>query len=259
MKHLGILGVGHLASYLVPGWARGKDRPSFLLSPRNAAVAARLERDYGCHVASDNAALVRESDVVVLATRPGHAVAAVRGLPWRAQQTVVSVVAGLEIAVLAPAVAPAQLVRSMPITSAAVAESPTLLYPEDAVARALFEPLGPVLVLPDEAAFTSASVIAALYGWVYALIGEAASWSEASGLAPDLARRLVAQTFKGAAAMTLERPEEPLSEIVAGLATPGSITKLGLDHLEQAEVLRQWRTACDLVLQRLENDHAKAE
>ena len=97
MKHLGILGVGHLASYLVPGWARAKERPSFLLSPRNAAVAARLERDYGCHIAADNAALVRESDVVVLATRPGHAVAAARGLPWRAEQTVVSVVAGLEI------------------------------------------------------------------------------------------------------------------------------------------------------------------
>lgn len=259
MTRLGILGVGHLASYLVPGWARAEARPSFHLSPRNAEVAARLARDYGCHIAADNAALVHDCDVVVLATRPGHAVAAVQGLPWRAEQTVISVVAGLEIAELAPAVAPARLVRTMPITSAAVAESPTLLFPEDPVARALFEPLGPVLVLPDEAAFTAASVIAALYGWVYALIGEAASWTEAAGLAPELSRQLVAQTFKGAAAMTLERPEEPLSEIVAGLATPGSITKLGLDHLRDAGVLREWQAACDLVLRRLESDHAKAD
>ncbi len=259
MSVLGILGVGHLAEYLVLGWRRAGIAHEILLSPRGAAMAAKLAAEQDCAVAPDNETLVASSDVLVLATRPAHAVPAATGLPWRAGQTVVSVVAGLETAALAPAVAPARLVRTMPITCCAIGESPTVMYPEDRVTRQLFEGLGRVLAVPDEARFTTASVFGAYYGWVFALIEQSARWAAEAGLEPALARDLVAQTVKGAAAMALARPEESLAEIIAGLATDGSITKHGLDRLIDAEAFGPWQAACQGVHDRLLSDHAKAD
>ena len=259
MSVLGILGVGHLAEYLVLGWRRAGIPHEILLSPRGAAMSAKLAAEQGCAVAPDNETLVARSDVLVLATRPAHAVPAVTGLPWRAGQTVVSVVAGLETADLAPAVAPARLVRTMPITCCAIGESPTVMYPEDGVTRELFEGLGGVLAVPDEARFTTASVFGAYYGWVFALVERSAGWAAEAGLNPALARDLAAQTVKGAAAMALARPGEPLAEIIAGLATDGSITKHGLDRLIDAGAFGPWRDACQAVHDRLLTDHAKAD
>ena len=124
-------------------------------------------------MAPDNETLVARSDVLVLATRPAHAVPAATGLPWRDGQTVISVVAGLEVDALAPAVSPATLVRAMPSTCCAIGESPTVMYPEDRTTRDLFEALGHVLAVPDEARFATASVFGAYYGWVFALIADA--------------------------------------------------------------------------------------
>ncbi len=42
MTTVGILGVGRLAEFLVAGLCRHADAPAILLSPRNAARAARL-------------------------------------------------------------------------------------------------------------------------------------------------------------------------------------------------------------------------
>ena len=72
----------------------------------------------------------------------------------------------------------------MPLTCSAIGRSPTLLVPEDPAARALFELLGTVHAVEDEAQFTPASVIAAYYGWIYALMGEAITWCEGAGVPP---------------------------------------------------------------------------
>lgn len=258
MSVLGILGVGHLAEYLVLGWRRAGVPHEILLSPRNAAMSAKLAAEQDCETAPDNESLVARSDILILATRPAHAVAAATGLPWREGQTVVSVVAGLEVAALQLAVAPAKLVRTMPITCCAIGESPTVIYPEDETTRDLFKGLGAVLAVPDEASFTTASVFGAYYGWVFALIEASARWAAEVGLDPALARDLVSQTVKGAAAMSLARPQQPMAEIIAGLATEGSITKHGLDRLNEAGALDPWQSACQAVYDRLLTDHAKS-
>ena len=52
-----------------------------ILSPRNAAQAASLAATYGAHVAPDNQAVAAAAEVIVLATRPPDALAALRGAP----------------------------------------------------------------------------------------------------------------------------------------------------------------------------------
>lgn len=246
---LGILGVGHLAESLLAGWLRaGKPAAEVLLSPRGRASALAAEHGFG--LAADNAALVRACDVVVLATRPGDAAAAVRGLPWRQGQTLASACAGVPIAQLAPAAAPAGVVRIMPITASALGASPTVVYPHSPALAPLLSALGRPIALESEAQFEAATVSAAVYGWAQALIRDTADWTARQGMEAAAARHLVARSFVAAGRMLDEQPAS-MDDLIASVATPGGITEAGLSQLQAADVPGAWLGACELVLARL--------
>jgi pyrroline-5-carboxylate reductase len=247
IEQVGIIGVGHLASYLVEGLRRASHDIQIVLSPRNAARATSLAARFGATIATDNQAVADAADLIILATRPGDATTAVEDVTFRPRQTVVSVAATLPLETLKPVVSPATAVRAMPISCAAINESPTLLYPDNPEARALFALLGRVHVLPGESHFTPASVIAAFYGWMYALLDETVNWAIQAGVPPLTARSLVLETVRGAADMALAHPDEELAGLLDALATPGGITEHGLRVLQQGRGLSAWTEALEAV------------
>jgi len=248
---IGFLGVGHIAADLVEGLTRaGRPPRTLLLSPRGRDTAAALHRRHAVPIAPDNAAVVAGSDIVVLCVRPAAALVALQGLPWRSGQLLLSVVAGVPRAELAKAAAPADVVRAMPISAARLGRSPTTLYPDESRAHALLAALGPVLPVAEEAAFERATISAAMYGWVHALIGESAGWLGEAGLDPAQARALAAGTFAAAAAMVAST-ETPVEAMLAALATPGGITEAGLRSLRADGVPQAWQAAFDAALARV--------
>lgn len=248
---IGILGVGHLAGYLVEGLHSCRADVKIILSPRNMNQAARLVEKYGAIQAESNQAVVQKADLLLLTTRPGDALSALAEVSMHPEQVVVSAVAGIELASLAAVAAPASVVRVMPLSCAAICQSPTVLYPDHPRVRQLFEWLGTVHVVESEQAFNRASVIAAFYGWIYALLEETAGWVREGGLPDDTARSLVLSTVKGAADLAVMRPDHELSELLDTLATPGGITRYGLGVLEDEQGLQAWRKALQAVYQRL--------
>jgi pyrroline-5-carboxylate reductase len=252
IDRVGIIGVGHLAGYLVEGLRGASPDLEIILSPRNAERSAQLAARFGATVASDNQAVADAADILILSTRPGDAVGACKRITFRPAHTIISVAAGLPLATLEPATAPASVVRAMPISCAAIRRSPTLLYPDHPQARALLSLLGQIHVLPDEARFTRASVIAAFYGWVYALLDETVAWTTRAGVPPETARGLVLETTRGAVDMALAQPDRELADMPATLATPGGITEHGLDVLQRHHGLAAWTDALEAVLGRLE-------
>jgi pyrroline-5-carboxylate reductase len=248
---VGIIGVGHLASYLVEGLRRASQDVEIILSPRNTERSASLAARFGAVVATDNQAVADAADLIILATRPGDMVAASKTVAFQPEQTVVSVAATLPLEALKPAVTPATAVRAMPISCAAINQSPTLLYPANSQAQALFALLGQVHVLPSESCFAPASAIAAFYGWMYALLDDTVAWTTQAGVPPQTARRLVLETVQGAAGMALARPHQDLATMLDTLATPGGITEYGLDVLHQRQGLAAWTEALDAAFDRL--------
>jgi len=248
---IGIIGVGHLASYLVEGLHRASPATEIILSPRNLKTSALLAGWYGATVAANNQTVVDTADLVILATRPGDACDACHALAFRPGQTIVSVAAGLTLQDLVPSIAPAKVVRALPISCMALNESPTLLYPDQPEAHALFAILGQVHVLSDEERFTAASVLSAFYGWVYALLDETVVWTVRAGVPLQTARSLVLETVRGAADMALAQPDVDLATMLDALATPGGITAHGLDTLQEERALASWTRALQLVLEHL--------
>ena len=248
---VGVIGVGHLAGYLVRGWLRHARRPPLLLSPRGEQTSRRLARHDGVRRARDNRGVVRYSDVVLICVRREQLDDALAGLSWRADQVAVSAAAGVPLRRLRDAVAPAIAVRAMPIAAASLGASPTPVFPAGTEADPLLSLLGPVLPMPDEQALDAAVVGAALYGWLHALMAETAAWTSARGVPPDTARTLVAHTLRAAGLMSAEHADVPLDEMVRTLATPGGITEAGLTVLRERGGLAAWVEACDAARNRL--------
>lgn len=249
---VGIIGVGHLASYIVEGLCATDNPPEILLAPRNAERARALGERFDVRIASDNRAVVIHSDIVILATRPPQALNAATALPWRADQTLICVAAGIPCTKLSTVASPATIVRAMPVSCAAIGESPTSLYPDDPNARSLLTRLGPVITLPDESSFQAASIIGAYYAWIYALVAETMPWLDAAGVPNTAGRSLVLQAIRGATGMMLKHPGDAPADMIRDLATPGGITERGLKLLEQRGALTAWRDACQVSLERLQ-------
>jgi pyrroline-5-carboxylate reductase len=250
-ERVGIIGTGHLAGYLVEGLRRADPGLEIILSPRNAVKSAALAERFGARVAGSNQEVADSSSILLLTTRPPDAIAALRELALRPDQTIISAAAGVELQALAAAAAPAVVVRAMPISCAAINASPTLLYPDDGRARALLELLGHVHVMETQAAFVRATAISTLYGWLFALLDQAVGWTESGGVPPVVARSLVLETAQGAAGLGLARPHEKLADLLESLATPGGITRQGLEILHDRDGLGAWNAALDAVYARL--------
>jgi pyrroline-5-carboxylate reductase len=247
---IGIIGVGHLASYLVAGLMRSDDPPQIVLSPRNARRSRDLAARYGLSIARHNAAVVERADVVLLAARPPDLLNSCEDLPWSARQTVVSVAGGIARSAIESAVEPATVVRALPIAAAEIGESTTCLYPDNAVARKLFEPLGSVHSYEDEPTFDLASMQGVVFSVSHAVIRSITEWFERSGLTAEEGRTLTAKAIRAAAGMVLTHPEKSLDSIVAEYATPGSLTLLALERLRERNVFDGLQAALDSALAR---------
>ncbi|MCP4898014.1 MAG: NAD(P)-binding domain-containing protein [bacterium] len=252
-ERIGIIGVGHLAVYVVEGFQRAAPDLEITLSPRSEKRSAKLAERPGITVAVDNQSVANSSDLILVMTRPLDIEPVCRAIRFRMGQEVVSTAAGVTLERLEGIVAPAVPSRSMPITCAAINRSPTLLYPDRARVRTIFELLGSVIAVANEDQFTTASAIPAFYGWVYALFDATTRWTEQAGLPAEISRKLVLETARGAAEMGLANPQAELGELLDSLATPGGITRKGLKELHEREALMAWAEALQIVHESLKS------
>lgn len=247
MARIGIVGVGHLAAYIVEGLFRGDRAPEVLLSPRNREVSAALAARFPLRVAGNSQQVVDGCDVVILSVPPTLTVESARALRFRPDQVVVCVAAAVPLDPVATACRPAATVRAMPMTAVALGESPIPMFPGNAVAQAVCGELGEVQVLGSEAEFEAATCMAMHYGWVFGVIVQAAEWLKAQDVAPDKAYALAAQATRAASAIALDRGTA-LPDELASIARTGSFTGLGWRTLQQRGVPEAWSEACDAVL-----------
>ncbi|KAA3623586.1 MAG: hypothetical protein DWQ08_11365 [Proteobacteria bacterium] len=248
---LGIIGTGEFAVYLVEGVMRANPDTTVIVSPRGRAHALDLQRRFGHTVADDNAEVVARATTVLAATRPAQFHDALAELPWRDDQLVISVAAGVDHTELTSLASPATAVLCMPTNSAMLGESVVPMFPANERARRFLTAFGEPVAMPDERAFESSAVLGAYFGWLLALMDGGANWLAAHDVPADSARTLMAQVFRSAAAVAARRDSRSLSELANELRLPGGITEHGLIELEKRGSLDDWQAVMTSVLERL--------
>ncbi len=252
MQTIGFIGVGALALYTIRGVRGGGYRGSIFLGPRNHEKAEYLAINYDCEIQPDNQSVVSNSDFIVIATRPADCLETLDSLEFNANQTLISVVAGIEVEQLRSAVpAELEIVRAMPVSSAEAKASPTLIYPDNTFVSEFFNYCGTSIVTENETYFNQGSVLACVYCWFFSLYQELILVTQGPELPAELSAELVMGMAKGAAELALASKEISPAEIASGIATEGTFSKLGLDLLEQQAAFEPWREACKLLQKRL--------
>ena len=233
-----MLGAGRMGGAMLAGWRRAG---AFALSdlmlcdptPGEAALAAA---EAGARLNPPEAELAR-ARTVVLAVKPQvWAEAAAQYAGWLAADAViVSIAAGVRASAVAKEFGGRAVARVMPTTAAAINRGTASLYADDpaalARAHALFEPLGAVVDLDDEAQMHAATAVsgsgpAYLYAFVEALEGAAI----AAGMPAKQAARLARSTMTGAAALLAESGGEP-AQLRRQVTSPGGTTEAALEVL----------------------------
>ena len=157
--------------------------------------------------------------------------------------TVISILAGVELAVLAELFPRAGgLLRIMPNLAAALGKSPMALasrgLDEEAQAAAL-EFLGP-LGTPEWIAEEEFDLVTALAGsgpaFVYRFVDALGAAASELGLPEAQAQRLALAMVDGAAALAATSPHDP-GELARRVASPGGTTQAGLDALDEGDAL----------------------
>lgn len=247
---VGVLGVGHLMAHVVPGLMRADSPPKVLLSARNKERSAALAERFDLEICGDNEDLIGRSDIVTIAVRPFNVEETIAGLPWRAEQTVLSFAGTVPLSTFEPHVNGADVVLAMPVITAEFGESPTSVWPANATVEALMASCGPVIAFDTESQFKAVSGSGAYFGWVQALIMEMTDWLSAKGVPEDQARAVIAGMTRAGAVSASMRSDTPLPELINDLCLPGSLTGQGLDILKDAEAFSPWRAAAESIFER---------
>lgn len=250
---IGVLGTGDFAAYFIAALRNGGHTGHILLSPHSPAKAARLAAERGCTVASDDIAMLAESDWVLLAVRPEQLPSALPKLALRSGQVLLSAVAGLTVGELRSAIGnDVPIIRIMPSSYIGVLQDGLLpIYPGCAEVEAVLGRAGNVLVFDNENHIELSMIGACLSGWMYRFIGSLETWFIERGLTLDQARQIVVGNIIGAAGNALPRRDISLEKVSDEIATPGTFTKLGLDYLRDKGSFRPWNEALTLVSDRL--------
>jgi pyrroline-5-carboxylate reductase len=251
---LGFVGVGAIAEAIVTGLCEGElSPPSIHLSPRSAARTGRLAARYpSVLVADSNQGVVVRADVVFLCVRPQDAPAALSELAFHASQTVISVVAGVQIDALRQLVAPAEdIVRAIPLPAVARRSGLTAIHPPHELARAIFEPLGGVIAVRDEQALDALSASTATIAAHLAYLDTISRWLAGRGIPASDATRYVAAVFGALAGTLSDAPPDDFNALADEYATAGGINEQLLTALRGAGTYDVVKRALDDVADRL--------
>ncbi|MEU6991039.1 NAD(P)-binding domain-containing protein [Streptomyces sp. NPDC046465] len=222
MKRIGIIGVGEIGRALVTGLCDGDEKtPEVFLSPRGARTAAELSARYeGVRVCADNQEVVDHSDVVIVAVRRQDRYEALNGLRVDDDKIVVNVMAGVANDELRRILATgASLVRAIPLPAVRERRAVTVTYPAHPVVGPLFERLGGVLPVADEAAFDVFSALTGTLTTHYSYLATLTSWAAGQGIASGDADRYVRGLFQGVG-RALSDETRSLDRLAADHETP---------------------------------------
>ena len=190
-------------------------------------------------------------DTLILAVKPQQLDDAIGSIGASTPRLVISILAGVEEAVIARGVTAGAVVRAMPNLPVGIGKGVVALFSSHGRpeawraddAAALMAPLGLVEWIDDEAKFDAVTALSGCGpGFVFRFVEALAAAGNALGLDRAQALRLARATVEGAATMAAVAPETP-SVLADRVASPGGSTREGLNVLDRDDALVRLMTA----------------
>lgn len=243
-QRIALIGAGNMAEAVLAGLLHGEQLTPTQFIASDIVQARRVDftRTYAVTTTGSNREAVEGAQVILLAVEPQVLDEVLTEIAPAVgpTQLVVSVAAGYPIARLARHLPKtSRLVRAMPNTPSTIREGVTALAYEAAlseediaIARALFEPIGKVVVVAERLMDAVTGLSGSGPAYVCVMIEALADGGVNMGLPRETAQLLAAQTVAGAARLLIESQEHP-GVLKDRVTSPEGTTIAGLYELER--------------------------
>jgi pyrroline-5-carboxylate reductase len=248
---IAFIGTGSMGSAVLDGLVAAGHPKALISATTRTEAKAKALRDRGIsalagETAPDaNALMAGDADLIVLGVKPYQIVDVLTELKGEIGKNavVISMAAGIKLATMAAVLDEnPNIIRTMPNTPALVGKGVTGLASaatasQDAVdaAKALFEAVGAVLVIPEEQIDALSAVSGSGPAWVYYIIEQWEKVAVSQGFSEEDAKLLVRQTLAGSVELLESTGEEP-TDLRKKVTSPGGTTERIIATMEQADL-----------------------
>ncbi len=244
-KRIGFIGSGNMGEALISGLVLSKatQPENIICSDIDPELLAAIKDKYHVNVTQSNLDVIRQSDIVVYATKPQILGMVLKETAPALDESklIISIAAGVPLAAIAIGLQKKlRMIRAMPNICAFVKESATaiaageyVLENDVAEARAIFNSVGKTVFIHENVlmdAFTGLSGSGPAY--IFTIVDAMADAGVKMGLSRKDALFLSSQTVLGSARMLLESREHP-GQLKDRVASPGGTAIAGIHTLEQ--------------------------
>ncbi len=244
-KKIGFICSGNMGEALISGLVlSGSTSPeNIICSDIREEPLRDMQEKYGINTTTDNVEVVKNSEVVIYATKPQILATVLKETTdvLDKSKLVISIAAGVPLAAIASGLKKElRLIRVMPNICAFVKESATAIaageYVVDGdieIAKAIFDSVGISVFIQENIlmdAFTGLSGSGPAY--VFLIIDAMADAGVKMGLSRRDSLLLSAQTVMGSAKLLLETNEHP-GQLKDRVTSPGGTSIAGIHTLEQ--------------------------
>ncbi|RKE43328.1 pyrroline-5-carboxylate reductase [Sphingobacterium detergens] len=242
MKKVTIIGSGNIGLSLAKGLVKSEfaSAADITLTRRNLNALAE-EASQGFSVSNDNKAAVKGADIIVFAILPQQlkkVLVEVAPEIDKKNQIFVSIVSGVSCADLKAVLGEdATVIRAMPNTAIAIAQSMTCIASDNASdvslaeVEKMFETVGSVVVINEDLMTSATALCACGIAFFLRAIRAASQGGVEIGFHAHDALKMAVQTAKGAADLLLHTNAHPEGEIDK-VTSPKGCTIAGLNEME---------------------------
>jgi pyrroline-5-carboxylate reductase len=238
---IAFIGGGVMAQAIISGVKDAGLDASIIVGEPFEARRESLKSDLGVEVTASNREAIAGADIVVLSVKPQQLEAVAEELDGalNADQTVLSIMAGVKIHSIGLKLNHTKIIRVMPNTPAQIRKGISAWTASDDVEQATLDFVASMLsAIGDELKFNdekNIDIATALSGsgpgYVFVFIEALTDAGVELGLPVHVARHLASQTVLGSAALQRESGKHP-AELRNMVTSPGGTTAAGLAALE---------------------------
>ena len=260
-QKVGFIGGGNMGEALIKGLIAANLVPAEAVYASDVRIERlrALDQQYGVQLCEDNAELVRQVDIVILAVKPQIMAPVVRQIAPAVtrKKLLISIAAGVSTATIRAALGKdARLIRVMPNTPALVLEGVTAIAKAEGLepgdldtAGEIFSAVGRVVTLDEDLMDAVTGLSGSGPAYVALVVESLADGGVKMGLDRLTAMTLATQTVLGAARLMLETGMHPgaLKDMVS---SPGGTTIAGIAALEEGGIRHNLIRAVERATQR---------
>ncbi|MFT4881372.1 MAG: pyrroline-5-carboxylate reductase [Natronomonas sp.] len=241
MGHVSVIGVGNMGGAFVTGLASAGHHTVTAVDANPDALAAV---ESAADETTTDLAATQETDLVVLAVKPGVVDAVLADLELGSEQTLLTFAAGVAREYVA-ARTDATVVRVMPNLAAETGHMAAAVSgPVTEEIRSVLDAVGEFVEVDESLMDTATAVNGSGPAFVFYLVQAMKQAGIDGGLDPQEAELLAAQTFRGAAETVL-RDDRSVDELIDAVCSPNGTTIEGMEVLWDSDVQSEFAAAVD--------------